>query len=109
MAESGGGSIINILSTAAWQGQPGNIGYTTAKSGLVNLTRSAAMELAEHGIRVNGFTPTATQPSDPGLPTAPVGVQGRYPMDFTGQLPMRRPRSCRTTSGLLCSSPRTSP
>jgi NAD(P)-dependent dehydrogenase (short-subunit alcohol dehydrogenase family) len=90
MAESGGGSIINVLSTAAWQGQPGNIGYTTAKSGLVNFTRSAAMELAEHGIRVNGFTPTATQPADPGPLTAPTGVQARYPMDFTGQLPMRR-------------------
>ena len=59
------GSIINILSTAAWQGQAGNIGYCTAKSGLINFTRSAAMELAPHGIRVNGLTPTATLPDDP--------------------------------------------
>ncbi|GAA3133827.1 hypothetical protein GCM10020255_008350 [Rhodococcus baikonurensis] len=58
------GSIINVLSTAAWQGQPGNIGYSTGKSGLINFTRSVAMELAEYGIRVNGFTPTATQPED---------------------------------------------
>jgi NAD(P)-dependent dehydrogenase (short-subunit alcohol dehydrogenase family) len=62
-----GGSIINVLSTAAWQGQPGNIGYCTAKSGLINFTRSAAMELAPYRIRVNGFTPTATQPEDPEL------------------------------------------
>jgi NAD(P)-dependent dehydrogenase (short-subunit alcohol dehydrogenase family) len=59
------GSIINILSTAAWQGQAGNIGYCTAKSGMINFTRSAAMELAPHGIRVNGLTPTATLPEDP--------------------------------------------
>ena len=86
----GGGSIINVLSTAAWQGQPGNIGYTTAKSGLVNFTRSTAMELAEHGIRVNGFTPTATRPADPAdRPAAPSGWS-RYPMDFSGQMPMGR-------------------
>ena len=56
------GSIINVLSTAAYQGQSGNIGYATAKSGLVNFTRATAMELAPHGIRVNSFTPTATIP-----------------------------------------------
>jgi NAD(P)-dependent dehydrogenase (short-subunit alcohol dehydrogenase family) len=93
VAAGNGGSVINVLSTAAWQGQPGNIGYSTAKSGLINFTRSAAMELAGHGIRVNGFTPTATQPDDPEL-VARVGqlglVPGRFPMDFTGQFPMPR-------------------
>ena len=88
-----GGSVVNVLSTAAWQGQPGNIGYSTAKSGMINFTRSAAMELAQHGIRVNGFTPTATQPQDPDL-VAAVGrigrVEGTFPMDFAGQLPMSR-------------------
>ncbi|MPZ23850.1 MAG: SDR family oxidoreductase [Dehalococcoidia bacterium] len=61
MIEQGrGGSIINIISTEAHQGNPGNIGYTTCKSGLINFTRSVAMELSEHGIRVNSLTPTAT-------------------------------------------------
>ena len=31
---------------------------------MINFTRSAAMELAPYGIRVNGFTPTATMPED---------------------------------------------
>jgi NAD(P)-dependent dehydrogenase (short-subunit alcohol dehydrogenase family) len=87
------GSIINVLSTAAFQGQPGNIGYTTAKSGLINFTRSVAMELAEHGIRVNGFTPTATQPADPQVQARMAALSrdpGKYPMDFTGQFPMGR-------------------
>jgi NAD(P)-dependent dehydrogenase (short-subunit alcohol dehydrogenase family) len=87
------GSIINVLSTAAWQGQPGNIGYTTAKSGLINFTRSVAMELAEHGIRVNGFTPTATQPEDPEIlrrMTELSALPGKYSMDFVGQFPMGR-------------------
>jgi NAD(P)-dependent dehydrogenase (short-subunit alcohol dehydrogenase family) len=58
------GSIINIVSTAGHQGQPGNVGYCTGKSGLLNFTRSVAMELAEHGIRVNSLTPTATDPHE---------------------------------------------
>jgi NAD(P)-dependent dehydrogenase (short-subunit alcohol dehydrogenase family) len=58
------GSIINIISTAGHQGEPNNIAYCTAKSGLLNFTRSAAMELIGHGIRVNSLTPTATDPSE---------------------------------------------
>ena len=58
------GSIINIISTAGHQGEPNNIAYCTGKSGLLNFTRSAAMELIPHGIRVNSLTPTATDPSE---------------------------------------------
>ena len=54
------GSIIVIASTAAHQGQPGNIAYCTSKSGLLNFARAAAMDLVKHGIRVNSLTPTAT-------------------------------------------------
>ena len=54
------GSIIVIVSTAGHQGQAGNIGYCTSKSGLLNFTRAAAMDLAPHRIRVNSLTPTAT-------------------------------------------------
>jgi NAD(P)-dependent dehydrogenase (short-subunit alcohol dehydrogenase family) len=54
------GSIIVIVSTAGHQGQAGNIGYCTSKSGLLNFTRAAAMDLAKHRIRVNSLTPTAT-------------------------------------------------
>jgi NAD(P)-dependent dehydrogenase (short-subunit alcohol dehydrogenase family) len=87
------GSIVNILSTAAWQGQAGNIGYCTAKAGMVNFTRSAAMELAPYGIRVNGFTPTATMPDDPGLAERFRRATSAGPssgMDFAGQVPMGR-------------------
>ena len=56
------GSILNIISTAGHQGEPDNIAYCTGKSGLLNFTRSAAMELVRHGIRVNSLTPTATDP-----------------------------------------------
>lgn len=58
------GNIINIISTAGHQGQPRNVGYCTGKSGLLNFTRSVAMELVDHGIRVNSLTPTATDPRE---------------------------------------------
>ena len=58
------GNIINIISTAGHQGQPRNVGYCTGKSGLLNFTRSVAMELVAYGIRVNSLTPTATDPQE---------------------------------------------
>jgi NAD(P)-dependent dehydrogenase (short-subunit alcohol dehydrogenase family) len=78
------GVIINTISTEAHQGNPGNIGYGTAKSGLLNFTRAVAMELAPHGIRVNSLTPTATDPvegderaAEWGLPWTPPAVGPR--------------------------------
>lgn len=58
------GSVVNIISTEGHQGNPGNIGYGTAKGGLLNFTRAAAMELAPYGIRVNSLTPTGTDPTE---------------------------------------------
>lgn len=93
IAQGRTGSIINVLSTAAWQGQPGNVGYSTGKGGLINFTRSTAMELARHGIRVNGFTPTATAPTDPEARRAMEELLARpsaYHNDFAAQLPLGR-------------------
>jgi NAD(P)-dependent dehydrogenase (short-subunit alcohol dehydrogenase family) len=64
IARGAGGAVINIISTAGHQGEPGNIAYSTSKCGLLNFTRSAAMELVGHRIRVNSLTPTATDPSE---------------------------------------------
>ena len=58
------GRILNLISTAGHQGEPGNIAYSTAKCGLLNFTRSAAMELVAHNIRVVSLTPTATDPAE---------------------------------------------
>ena len=64
VAEGVTGSILVIVSTAGHQGQAANIGYCTSKSGLLNFTRAAAMDLARYGIRVNSLTPTATDPEE---------------------------------------------
>lgn len=73
------GSIVNIISTEGHQGNPGNVGYGTAKSGLLNFTRSVAMELAEYGIRVNSLTPSATDPSEGLARAAEWGVTWSLP------------------------------
>jgi len=57
MQRSGGGSIINIGSTSAHVGRRNALAYGVAKAGLLSLTRSCAVQLGEHGIRVNTVSP----------------------------------------------------
>ena len=88
------GSIIVIVSTAGHQGQAGNIGYCTSKSGLLNFTRAAAMDLARHGIRVNSLTPTATDTEEAAERAVVWGREraerrGRL-LDFQKMVPMGR-------------------
>jgi NAD(P)-dependent dehydrogenase (short-subunit alcohol dehydrogenase family) len=59
MAASGGGAIVNTISTAGLRGVPGAAAYSTSKHALVGLTRAAALEYARNGIRVNGVAPGA--------------------------------------------------
>lgn len=55
--QGNGGSIINIASQAAKSGFPFAAAYTASKHGMVGLTRSNAIELGEHKIRVNAVCP----------------------------------------------------
>jgi NAD(P)-dependent dehydrogenase (short-subunit alcohol dehydrogenase family) len=73
------GSIINILSSNAWQGCAGVIAYAFHKGGLANFTRAAAMDLAPYGIRVNSYSPTAPRPDNPELLASIPGGLGRRP------------------------------
>jgi NAD(P)-dependent dehydrogenase (short-subunit alcohol dehydrogenase family) len=85
------GRILNIISTAGHQGEPGNIAYSTAKCGLLNFTRSAAMELVGHNIRVVSLTPTATDPVESFERARRWGREARSPERLTALMePFRR-------------------
>ena len=57
MARSGGGSIINVSSTGGLEGVPQMVAYAASKHAITGMTRTAAIELAPHGIRVNSLHP----------------------------------------------------
>jgi 3alpha(or 20beta)-hydroxysteroid dehydrogenase len=57
MARAGGGSIVNISSMAGMSGARGTAAYSSSKWGLRGLTKTAAIELAPDGIRVNTVLP----------------------------------------------------
>ena len=57
VAQKTGGKIVNVGSTSGFFGRRRAIAYTTAKAGVSNLTRSMAVQLAPHNIRVNCVVP----------------------------------------------------
>lgn len=60
MATHGGGSIVNFASAVVARPRPGLAPYTAAKAGVIALTRTLALEMAEYKVRVNCILPGAT-------------------------------------------------
>jgi 3-oxoacyl-[acyl-carrier protein] reductase len=58
MMERGAGAIVNNASVLGWRAQAGQAHYAAAKAGVMALTRSAAIEAAGSGVRVNAVAPS---------------------------------------------------
>ncbi len=87
MVASGGGSIVNMSSTAGIDAVGGLAAYVTAKHGLEGLTRVAALDYAGQGVRVNAIAPGPILTDN--LARAGAGAQGaaasRLPVGRVGQ------------------------
>ena len=91
MLESGGGAIVNCASVAGLVGAPTFSAYVAAKHGVIGLTKTAALEYARQGIRVNAVCPgmidtpmtqvgLTTDILEPLLAESPIGRFGQ-PME----------------------------
>ena len=90
MVEAGTpGSIINVTSIEGTRAAPGYAAYAAAKAGVISLTKTAALELAPHRIRVNALAPDLTL-TDGLLKVAPEGTAehlgAMVPMGRTGHV-----------------------
>lgn len=58
MVKQESGAVVNNASVVGWRAQEGQAHYAAAKAGVMALTRCAAMDVAQHGIRVNAVAPS---------------------------------------------------
>jgi NAD(P)-dependent dehydrogenase (short-subunit alcohol dehydrogenase family) len=88
MAQTGGGAIVHIASIDASGGDGPYASYNASKAGLLGLNRTMALELAQHGIRVNCVSPgfTRTDMTEQGVPPGTLD----YLLHDFDRVPMRR-------------------
>lgn len=84
LLEHGGGAIVNMASTAGLQSHALRSAYSASKHGIVGMTRSAAVEYATRGIRINAVAP------GPISTASSVGVPAEVLATIAGKMAMNR-------------------
>jgi 3-oxoacyl-[acyl-carrier protein] reductase len=77
IASGDSGSVVNVTSIEGVRAAPGYAAYAAAKAGVINLTKTAALEFAPHGIRVNALAPDITL-TEGMRSVAPAGSEARF-------------------------------
>jgi len=96
LSQGGGGRIINIGSQASKSGFPFAAAYVSSKHGMVGLTRTAAIELGQHGITVNTICPNHVTTGlgawqNQYFSAATGRSEEKYLADMRARIPMGRP------------------
>jgi NAD(P)-dependent dehydrogenase (short-subunit alcohol dehydrogenase family) len=97
---AGGGAIVNMSSTAGLSGVQGMSGYVAGKHGIVGMTKSAALDYAAQGVRVNAVAP------GPILTERLSSLPEEYRAPVIAAVPMRRigsPEEVGALAAWLCS------
>jgi glucose 1-dehydrogenase len=98
LADDRGGSVINVSSVHQVIPKPDYLGYSVSKGGMMNLTRTLALEYAGRGIRVNGIGPGATvTPINSAWIDDPVKRE-----QVESHIPMRRAGTADEMGGVAC-------
>lgn len=93
------GAIVNMCSGGGHRAMTSAIAYASAKGGVLNFTRTAAADLAPHGIRVNSISPTRTeQPTRSGIAGETPRVQNPDP----GTIPLGRVGAAQDVGNAIC-------
>lgn len=87
LEEDRAGRVVNIVANM-WRGFPGMAHTGAARAGVVNLTRTLALEWARHGILVNAVAPGVVRSS--GLDTYPDAIQAMIESEVPQHIPLRR-------------------
>jgi NAD(P)-dependent dehydrogenase (short-subunit alcohol dehydrogenase family) len=61
MLQQGKGAIVNTTATSGLKGGPYRCAYSASKAGIISLTKGAALECAEYGLRINAICPSHTR------------------------------------------------
>jgi NAD(P)-dependent dehydrogenase (short-subunit alcohol dehydrogenase family) len=100
MLPQGGGVILNIASMAGLGGAPKLAAYAAAKHAVVGLTRTAAVEYARHGIRVNALCPFYS--ATPMVTKSDVGEQQTFLAQGSPMKRLGTPEEIVTAMLMLC-------